>query len=80
MKTPVFLGRKKDLHKLVTIAVAARTSDILGDPLCGTVSRMSCATPGFSRRATRLFADYLRNYRYFVNDFDYRAGRSCRIS
>jgi hypothetical protein len=66
----MFLGRKKDLRKLVT-PLSREDIDILGDPLCGQFAHVVRYARIFVSRYP-LFADYLRNYRYFVNDFDYR--------
>jgi hypothetical protein len=66
----MFLGRKKDLRKLVT-TLSHEDMDILGDPLCGQFAHVVRYARIFVPRYP-LFADYLRNYRYFVNDFDYR--------
>jgi hypothetical protein len=66
----MFLGRKKDLRKLVT-PLTREDMEILGDPLCGQFAHVVRYARIFVPRYP-LFADYLRNYRYFVNDFDYR--------
>jgi hypothetical protein len=66
----MFLGRKKDLRKLVT-PLSREDIDILADPFCGQFAHVvrygKIFAPGYP-----LFAEYLRNYRYFANDFDYR--------
>ncbi len=66
----MFLGRKKDLRKLVT-PLTREDMEILGDPLCGQFAHVVRYARIFVPRYP-LFADYLRNYRYFANDFDYR--------
>jgi len=65
-----FLGRKRDLRKLAT-SVSREDMDILGDPLCGSFAHVVRYAKIFLPRYP-LFANYLRNYRYFVNDLDYR--------
>jgi hypothetical protein len=66
----VFLGRQKDLGKLVT-SLSQQDMDILGEPVCGTYAHVVRFAGIFASRY-RLFANYLRNYRYFINDIDYR--------
>ncbi len=66
----MFLGRKKDLRKLVT-PLTREDIDILGDPFCGQFAHIVRYSKIFVPRYP-LFAEYLRNYRYFVNDVDYR--------
>jgi len=66
----MFLGRKKDLRKLIT-PLSREDMDILGDPLCGQFAHVVRYARIFVSRYS-LFAEYLRNYRYFINDLDYR--------
>jgi hypothetical protein len=66
----MFLARKKDLRKLVT-ALSPDDLEILADPLCGQYAHVVRYARIFLPRYG-LFANYLRNYRYFPNDFDYR--------
>ena len=66
----IFLGRKKDLRKLVT-PLTREDIDILADPFCGQFAHVVRYGRIFVSRYP-LFAEYLRNYRFFVNDFDYR--------
>lgn len=66
----VFLGKKKDLGKLIT-SLSQEDIGILSEPLCGTYAHVVRFARIFAPRYS-LFANYLRNYRYFINDFDYR--------
>jgi len=66
----VFLGRKRDLLKLVT-PIEPRDIEMLADPDCNHY----CHIIRFARiflPSYPIFERYLRNYRYITNDMDYR--------
>lgn len=65
-----FLGRACDVAKLVT-PLGAQDAITLGDETCGSfVHAVRYAKPFLGDYP--LFARYLRDYRYFASDFDYR--------
>jgi len=65
-----FLGRTRDIAKLVTTVTAAETAT-LGDARCGSfVHVLRYAKPFLADYP--LFASYLRNYRYFGDAIGYR--------
>ena len=68
----MFLGRKKDLRKLATPLTRRRYRHSGEIPFCGQFAHIVRYSKIFVP-CYPLFAEYLRNYRYFVNrDVDYR--------
>lgn len=66
----MFLGRKRDLRKLVT-KLSPEDLEILADPLCGWFAHIVRYARIFTG-SYPLFARYLRDYRYFINKMEYR--------
>ena len=66
----VFLGRRRDVHKLVT-PLSAADLDLLADPLCGSYAHVVRYGKVFAGRYP-LFDRYFRFYRYFAHDLEYR--------
>jgi hypothetical protein len=65
-----FLGRKRDLQRLVT-QLTAQDMQTLGDATCGSFAHVVRYAKLFLADYP-LFARYLRDYHFFANDFDYR--------
>lgn len=65
-----FMGRKRDLRKLVT-EVSPHDLGVLSDPDCGWYAHVVRYARIFLPQYP-LFARYLRDYRFFVNDLEYR--------
>jgi hypothetical protein len=65
-----FMGRKRDLKKLLT-ALTPRDLEVLGDPDCGWFAHVVRYARVFASRYP-IFAQYLEEFPYFVNDLDYR--------
>lgn len=65
-----FLGRKGDLRLLLT-SLSERDVQILGDASCGSFAHVVRYAKPFLTRYP-LFARYLRDYHYFINDIPYR--------
>jgi hypothetical protein len=66
----VFLGTKRDLARLVT-PLSQEDLEMLGEESCNLYAHIVRYARIFLSRYP-LFGGYLRNYRYFVNDLDYR--------
>lgn len=66
----MFLATARDARKFVT-ALTPDDLEILADSKCGPYAHIVRYAKIFTGRFP-LFANYLRNYRYFVNDMDYR--------
>jgi hypothetical protein len=66
-----FLGRKCDLHKLLT-DLSARDMEVLGDASCGSFAHVVRYSRIFARDYP-IFSRFLREYRYFVSDMNYRS-------
>jgi hypothetical protein len=65
-----FLGSRRDVQKLVT-ALSGKDVEILGDETCGSFVHVVRYARIFLA-SYPLFSRYLAEYRYFVNDMDYR--------
>jgi hypothetical protein len=66
----LFLGVKRDINKLVTPLTDADNA-VLGNAKCGPYAHVVRYAKLFTA-TWPLFAGYLRNYRYFLNDLTYR--------
>jgi hypothetical protein len=66
----VFLGARRDVQKLVT-PLTAQDMGILGDPLCGSYAHVVRYAKLFQSRYP-LFATYLKAFRHFPHDVEYR--------
>jgi hypothetical protein len=66
----LFMGRVGDIRKLVT-QVAPADMEVLSHPLCGPYAHVVRYAKPFLGNWP-IFANYLRHYRCFVNDIDYR--------
>jgi hypothetical protein len=67
----MFLGRRRDIEKLAT-PLTAEDFAVLGEPDRGSYAHVVRFAKIFTPTWT-LFDDYLRHYRCFVNNLDYRA-------
>ncbi|HEY5238417.1 MAG TPA: hypothetical protein VIJ62_08570 [Rhizomicrobium sp.] len=65
-----FLGSRHDVQKLVT-TLSGKDEEILGDEVCGSFVHVVRYARIFLA-SYPLFSRYLGEYRYFVNDMDYR--------
>lgn len=66
-----FMGRKGDLKKLVT-ELTPEEFELLGDPDCGWYAHSVRFAHIFASRYP-IFARYMQDYRYFVNNVEYRS-------
>lgn len=66
----LFMGRAGDIRKLLT-PIRPADMDVLSDPLCGSYAHVVRYAKMFQGNWP-IFANYLRDYRCFVNDLEYR--------